>query len=50
MQNEIVRNRHEADIAREQTKRTIYTAILGKIVSGELVPGQRLKEDHLAQT
>ena len=50
MQNQVAGNQCTADIAREQTKRRIYTAILGEIVSGTLAPGHRLKGDHLAHT
>jgi DNA-binding GntR family transcriptional regulator len=50
MQAFAAKNRLAPDIARERARKRAYTAILAKIVSGELAPGQRLREEELAQT
>jgi DNA-binding GntR family transcriptional regulator len=50
MQAVFGKNQAAPDIARERAKKRAYTAILAKIVSGELAPGQRLREAELART
>ena len=42
-------HRREGNRAREQTNRRIYADILEQIVTGKLSPGERLKEEELAE-
>ena len=43
------KNPPAADIVREQARERAYKAILAEIVSADLAPGQRLREEQLAQ-